>query len=207
VTAYAFSFVFPYLVVLAAILLVASKLRFEVRDWRRKIAVLVAAGVIALLPPGWVPLARWVIGLNANFSVPLTALLLDWVWGRMTGTRLLGDRDRLAAGVFGLAAGVLLYPMALGIGGFDPYSLGWGFSPLFVLVFAVTAGLLYFGSRFGVVLVAAILAYDLGLLESPNLWDYVVDPFYVVTAGVLLYRSARARRREARATADAGAGG
>jgi hypothetical protein len=206
VTAYAFSFVFPYLLVLAAILLAAPKLRFELRDRRRKIAALVAAGVIVLVPPGWVPLARWVVGLNANFSVPLTALLLDWVWGRMTGTRLLGDRDRLAAGVFGLVSGVLLYPMALGIGGFDPYSLGWGFSWLFVLVFAVTAGLLYFESRFGIVLVAAILAYDIGLLESPNLWDYLVDPFYVVTAGVLLYRSARARRRSPGPEAEAAFG-
>ena len=55
-------------------------------------------------------------------------------------------------------------------------------------------------------LVAAILAYDLGLLESPNLWDHFVDPFYTLAAaGTLAYRFVRARSRRADAGPAAGA--
>ena len=76
--------------------------------------------------------------------------------------------------------------MALGLGRFDPYELGWSFSWLFVLVMITTGVLIFIKNRFGVVLVACIFAYDLRLLESPNLWDYLVDPFLVLISGIVL---------------------
>ncbi|GAF94111.1 unnamed protein product, partial [marine sediment metagenome] len=180
--AYAFSFVFPYLLVLAVALAAAARLGVDLRSARRRIALSAASLVIVLVPPWWIPVARWIVGVNANFSIPLTAILFAHVWRKLTGAELLDERERLTAWVFGLAAGVALYPMALGLGRFDPYGLGWELSWAFVIFLAATVAFLYRRNRFGIVLVAAILAYDLGLLESPNLWDYFVDPFYALAA-------------------------
>jgi hypothetical protein len=50
----------------------------------------------------------------------------------------------------------------------------------------ITVILLFTKNRFGIVLVTCILGYDLQLLESPNLWDYLVDPFFALISGVVL---------------------
>jgi hypothetical protein len=89
-----------------------------------------------------------------------------------------------------------LYPMAMGLSRFDPYVLGWDFSLFFVLLLTATLLLLLWGDRFGIVLTAVILAYNLKVLESPNLWDYAVDPFYViVSVAGLVYSTVRRRMR------------
>lgn len=179
---YAFSFVFPFLLAYALLQLAVRPLRGKTGPRARQAIAAFAAAVVCLVPVGGVPLARVIVGVNANFSVLLTALLLARVWKEAGGRRLLDERALSAARWFALAAGVALYPMALGLGPYDPYALGWEFSPLFAAVLAVTVALLVKRNRFGAVLVACILAYDLGLLESPNLWDYLVDPFAAVWA-------------------------
>ncbi len=193
---YTLSFVFPYLLVLALVLAAAARLGVDRRGGRQRLALCAVSLLILLIPLRWIPLGRWIVGVNANFSIPLTALLLSRVWEQLTGARLLDSREALAAWVFGLASGLALYPMALGLGGFDPYDLGREFSWLFVLLVALTIALLRARNRFGIVLVVAILVYDLGLLESPNLWDYLIDPFYMIAAvGVVAHRLVRAMIR------------
>ncbi|HLP44957.1 MAG TPA: hypothetical protein VK469_03375, partial [Candidatus Kapabacteria bacterium] len=91
------------------------------------------------------------------------------------------DRKTLSGiWLFGIVMGVLLYPMALGLGPYDPYSLGWGFSLLFVVMMVLTICLLVKRNPLGIVLMLCILAYQLRVLESPNFWDYLIDPFFVI---------------------------
>lgn len=144
-------------------------------------AVLSAAAIF--IPVKGIPLAGWVIGINANFSIPLTALLFSKIWQNATGAALFDRRALLATWIFGLAAGLALYPQVLGLGparALDPYALGYGSTGFSLILLAITVTLLLTKNRFGVVLIAAMLAYDLRLLESPNLWDYIVDPFFAV---------------------------
>jgi MFS family permease len=179
VISFAFSFLFPWLVVLLVIQWVARKVKKPPHGWRLTSILALISGIIALLPVGGLPLARWLIGINANFSFPLVATALNKAWENASGRRLLGSNASMASWIFGLTAGLALYPMALGLGGFDPYVLGWGFSWLFAFLAMVTIALLLMKNRFAVVLIACILGYDLNLLESANLWDYLVDPFFV----------------------------
>jgi hypothetical protein len=105
---------------------------------------------------------------------------------RLFGINLLQRKDRQAAWLFGALAGLLLYPLALGWGPFDPYSLGWRFGPLFVSVAILASVLILRRNRFGVVLVLAIAAWHLRAVESGNYWDCLIDPFYfLVSAGAL----------------------
>lgn len=183
-TPWIFSFVFPFLLATVLVQEVVSLSGTTTRGWVPTLVIgLIAAGV-AVLPVGGLPLARWLISFNANFSIPLTAILLFRVIKTFFGIRVLDDRAILTCGIFSLISGAVLYPMALGLTRWDPYISGWGFSWLFVLVFFLTVVLLAFKNRFAIVLMAAILAYDLRLLESTNLWDYLVDPLLVAASCV-----------------------
>ncbi len=88
----------------------------------------------------------------------------------------------------------MLYAAALGWAPFDAYAWGWGNALHFALL-VLTLLLLWRRIRFGVVLLAAALAYPLRFADSLNLWDYVVDPLFVVSsAAALLARPLRRPR-------------
>jgi len=180
VTSFVFSFFFPWLVALLLIQSGAGRMKKAPHGWRLTSIMALIAGIIVLLPVKGLPLARWLVGINANFSFPLLAAAFHKAWENAAGSRLFDHHASLASWLFGLAAGMVLYPMALRLGDLDPYVLGWGFSWLFVLLALATVGLLLIRNRFAVVLIACILGYDLNLLESHNLWDYLVDPFFVL---------------------------
>ena len=177
---YVFSFLFPFLLIVLLLQKLLCWVGKSVGGWWKTLILIVIAAAIIIIPPGGIPLARWLVTLNANFSIPFTAILFAKVWEKAWGKILFDKRTLLSFWAFGAAVGVVLYPMALGLGPFDPYTLGWGFSPLFIFLMALTVFLLYKKNRLGIVLMLCILSYNLQLLESPNLWDYLVDPFYVI---------------------------
>jgi len=180
--AYAFSFVSPFLAVMA---LLQWLWGLAGRKTTGLLPALVLAALGALLvcvPIRGLSAARWLVSLNANFSIPLTAALFSVVWGRISGRPPLDARAFWACWLFGSIAALVLYPMALGLSEFDPYVWGWDFSALFVMLMIATILLLLLRNRFGLVLIAVILAYNLKVLESPNLWDYAVDPFYALAS-------------------------
>ncbi len=78
------------------------------------------------------------------------------------------------------AGGIFLYPLALGLTSFDPYSLGYYSKVFVVLLFCVAVAAWYFG--FYLVLLCVMLGVSgflLGLCESRNMWDYLLDPLIV----------------------------
>ena len=142
----------------------------------------IAAAAVVLVPVEGIPLGRWLHGLSFTASIPLLALLLDRVMGPLVGRSLFDARAERTAIWFGILAGLLLYPCALGLGPFDPYALGWRTPGVAHAVAAVGGLLALFDNRFGIALVAAGGLWQIGLLESANAWDHVVDPVYFVTA-------------------------
>ncbi len=181
---YTFSFLFPLLSVTWG---AQWLLEHFVKRWSpgaRAFCALVTALICVAIPLEGLPLARWLISVNANFSIPLTALVFDRIWERSLGHPLMDEKARKAAWLFGLGAGILLYPMALGLGRFDPYGLGFGSGRLLVPLLLITLLLLHGRNGFGAVMVASVLAYNLRLLESSNLWDYLLDPLLVVSAAI-----------------------
>lgn len=176
---YVFSFVFPIFLVAWGVQILLERL---VNRWTGMTATLVAlATALACMsiPLQGISAARWLISFNANFSIPFTALVLNRIWERAFGNPFMDSRSRSTTWSFGLGGGIFLYPMALGLGGFDPYGLGFGSTWLLVPLLLFTLWLLHRQNRFGAILVACILAYNLRLLESSNLWDYLLDPLFV----------------------------
>jgi len=150
-----------------------------------------AAGCLALVPIAGLPLGRWLHGLGQTFSIPFLAVLLDLVvapfLGRARGVESWLDLPaRRAAVWWAAAAAVVLYPAALGVGRFDPYALGWSYPGVGAAAALGGALLALAGNRFGTVLFAAGVAWHVGLLESDNAWDYLVDPVYAAAGLVNL---------------------
>lgn len=140
--------------------------------------ILAAAAAAVFIPVEGMPLGRWLHGIDGGLSIPFLAALFDRAVETWRARPLLDRPARAAAGWFGLACGLALYPAALGLGGIDPYVLGWT-SPLVMLgAAAVAAVLIARGNRFGYVLLVAGLLWQLDVLESENAWDYLVDPIY-----------------------------
>ena len=131
------------------------------------------------------PLAGYVRGISGDLSVSLVLLaLLDgarcWLPDSTRWLRGFAQEFKVLAGVVAAAA-VVLYPLALGIGNWDPYRLGWpgNAAPLLIaLLLLCCVCLLRFGLWLLPALVAlAALGWSAGLLESTNLWDYLLDPW------------------------------
>ncbi len=191
----AFSAIGPWLAVLLGIQLLIG--------WRRPtfrgVPLLLVAGVLALgllvIPIDGIAVARWVAAVSASFSVPLVGLLAVAACERAFTRQLLEQRERDVAWTYAAIAGLLLYPFALGVSSIDPYQWGWYRSPLFVIVGVLTGWLLWTRNRFGILLLAAVVAYHLRLGESSNYWDYLIDPVYWFASLVALARRVVAVRR------------
>ncbi len=172
----------PWLAIVWCLIWIAMSLRVRLRGWAL-LAVTCAMGILILLVPvQGLAVARWIAGFNANFSVPLTGLLALSIFERAFERSLLSEHEWMTAWGFGAIGGLALYPMALGLGSFDPYGWGWPFSPLFIVVGVVTAWLLWRSNRFGILMLAAAAAFQLRVLESTNYWDYLLDPIYSLVA-------------------------
>ncbi|MFO7986409.1 MAG: hypothetical protein R6U38_11110 [Desulfatiglandaceae bacterium] len=185
-TPYLFSFVFPFLLMMVCLQGIAALPGFKSKGPTPTFVLASVSALAVAIPVFGLPLGRWIISLNANFSILLLALVFNRIAGTAFHMRPLDPKALNACALFSLISGVILYPMALGLGPYDPYGAGWGFSWLFAGVLACTILLVIMKNRFGVVLFLAILAYDLGLLESSNFWDYLIDPFVVIWAAIRL---------------------
>lgn len=148
---------------------------------------LLAFGLIALafLPLiGGISLVYYLRGLFGDLSIPTVALLLAGIYGPLPAWQPARKRLLFLAGITGLC----FYPMALGATSFDPYH--WGYQPAWLIIGLALIVLFSWRTHPGVVWVlgCAVMAFNIGLMESGNLWDYLIDPALAVFAlgGILL---------------------
>ncbi len=157
------------------------------RTTRVRTLVLGAAALgLTVLPLGEFTLWRWLMSAHANPSVLLVGFLAAFVGRRLTGRAWLSDRERLTAYVIGFAVGSTLYVSATGYFGPDLYAKAWESHGVVIVTGLLAAALLIAGNRIGILLVAALAAHVLDLLESDNAWDYLIDPaFWLISVGGL----------------------
>ena len=156
------------------------------------VAALVAALAVTSLRAEGIPLGGFIRGIGGDLSITAMAMLAAALSTALTGRPALDGPARTALLASAAATGAVLYPMTLGLSRLDPYELGYRPRALLAAVAALVA--LWWWRRRGaaVVLAAAVGAFNLRLLESVNLWDYLLDPALVAVAwAVLALRGAR----------------
>lgn len=176
-----------------------------VRLQRLYFALLICAIVVAvLIPIGGLPPATYVRGVTGDLSVTSLVLLLmsilhplcGWTPGGKFNTpspgmlESSGEKGRYAVLLLIAIAACVLYPMALGIGFFDPYQLGYG-NPLLLggLLLLALAACFKRLPAIALAISLAVFAWGMGWYESTNLWDYLLDPLVSIYAiiGVMRY--------------------
>jgi hypothetical protein len=176
----------PWLLLTVCLHRLVSRTGMTLQAWRRLWLAGLVAMLVLLIPIEGIAIARWIAGVSANFSIPSVCLLAVVVWQRTSARQIFSVADWGAAWTFGAVGGLVLYPLALGVGSLDPYTWGWRISPLFVANGAITGWLIWKQNRFGIVLLLAALAFHLQLEESSNYWDYLLDPIYSLVSLVAL---------------------
>ncbi|WP_287963072.1 hypothetical protein [Alcanivorax sp.] len=156
------------------------QLRLSVKG--RNVAYLAFFGV-SLLPWKGVDLAGRLLAVSGFLSVSTLLLLGSHAWS-MSGEGARPGRAQTDTLLWlGSITGLLLYVMVLGRFEPDPYSLGYFRD--FALLTALVAGLAWFFGKWmtAVAFMAALVFWQARLLPSPNLWDYLTDP-WLVAAGI-----------------------
>lgn len=135
--------------------------------------------------PVQLPVLAYVRGVSSDLSITLVALACLALWRGIFKGPPVRDREKALLFFTTTAGGVLLYPLALGLGNWDAYRLGWGAPGLWLvlLVIAVVARLKKFW-LLPLLLALALLAWTAGVFESTNLWDYLLDPWLFLMAFV-----------------------
>jgi hypothetical protein len=174
---------------LGCMLLVAAFVAWLAGRSPYRMILSLGSAALLLVPVGDLLLVEYVRGVIGDLSIVTQMLLAAFVAGRTADRRQLGAI--MAAAV---TAAVFLYPAALGVIQFDPYALGYA-SPYFLAALAgVTVAAWYLGFEWlAACLLAAVAAKVAGVLESHNLWDYLVDPVLALYALYWLCRQALRR--------------
>jgi hypothetical protein len=168
----------------------------------RRAFVLAGVAVVALTPFGGLSPAGYLRGLTGDLSITTLALLLRVLCGHVFRSAPVEEKDQVVLQVLVAVAGLVLYPLALGIGTFDPYRLGYASPWLMGTLLLVVLTTWLRGLHLATWCIAlAALAYSVGWYESNNLWDYLLDPL-VATYGLsaLVRRAARRRSPRTRPT-------
>ena len=166
------------LVGLFGIALLFGRVAFALGSGRRAFAFAGAAGVLVLVPVGALSVAGYVRGVTGDLSVTTLVVLAVGFAGGVE------PRERRTMSILVVLGALWLYPMALGLGSYDPYRLGFAPSAVLLVTLALVAAAAWLRQLHVLVMciALAVASHALELLESANLWDYLIDPWLVLAS-------------------------
>ncbi len=135
------------------------------------------ATTILLVPVSGQPVFYFLRGYMGDLSISSTLFFMAFILHKGWGRAVYQAGEKKYFILLVLSGGLFLYPFALGIGQFDPYRLGYMPQLLLSVLFCAAVYFWYKQYYFLVfVLTTVSLSYTLRILESNNLWDYLLDP-------------------------------
>lgn len=148
----------------------------------RAVVLMGGAGFVLLPMDNGVSAAMALRALWGDPSVTTMQLLALSLAGRPVA---IGRAPAAALAIFGVA----FYVLALGLGDFDPYGIGYAAVPLVIVLAGAAFSAWWRGQPLYLWLLAVdIAAFGFGVLESNNVWDYLFDPLLIAAAVVVAIR-------------------
>jgi len=169
--------------------------------------------VLAVVVIGmWIPIedginsAEYLRALSGDLSITSLFLLGIAFFTQLTNRTTFRPSTATLVIALGLVAGLIIYPLELGLSQSTPYEWGYGSNLLYAILLLVALAAWYVGEMLTVYcILLACVGYLLGVLESRNLWDYLFDtelvffaPIWLVARAVI-YRMSRAKKTETNA--------
>lgn len=189
--------------IIAGIVLGLLSLRdsFSSRSTRwHRVMIATACIAIAAIPIQGLGVFEYIRGLAGDLSIPTTLLLGAYVAERIANKPLCDTRNRSVILFASWTGGLAIYPSSLGFLPADIYH--FGYRPVILLFLLLGLAILSWISslRFtAFIIIFAVIAFDVQLMESTNLCDYLIDPFIVMAAFFwIIYRIIRRFRFPAR---------
>jgi hypothetical protein len=176
---------------LGCLLLVAAFAAWCAGRSRFRMAIALGSAAVLFVPVGELLAVEYLRAAIGDLSIVTQVLLAAFVLGHTPDRRQLAPIMAVA-----LAGAVFLYPAALGVTVFDSYALGYASVPFIAVLAGLTLAAWYLRFEWlAACLLVAAAAKVAGVLESRNLWDYLVDPLLVLYAAFWLCRRALQMRR------------
>ena len=147
--------------------------------------VMLAVFSMFWLPVGaaQLPALAFVRGISSDLSTTLVALACLSLGRSLFGWPVMAQREGLVLSIALAVAAAVLYPTALGWGNWDAYRPGWGSFDMLGILLMVSLACWTGGLRLLPALIGlALLTWVAGLMESGNLWDYLMDPWLAIWA-------------------------
>ena len=167
-----------------------ARLGLPSQTWRAKLGYGLASLVVLFVPWTALPLRTLVFSVCPNPSLPFVGMVLAALWHLLIGRAVLRRADWQLILGWGAVAGTGLYLQPLLLPAVDVYFRGWHHEVAVWSIAGAAVAALLAGNRGGILLLAALIGYELQALESRNAWDYVLDPFYwLVSVSVLASRA------------------
>jgi hypothetical protein len=157
----------------------AKALRFDLPPGGVASGLLII-GALSMLEFQDSDLAGWLLAWSGTLSVGTLMILALGILPGMEIPVPISRLERAIAHLFWLGLGIVLFPTALGWGSYDFYVLGYGQELGWV---ALLLSLLFWAVKqrlLAIYLVLSVLTWRLQLGESPNLWDYLLDPWIMI---------------------------
>jgi hypothetical protein len=140
-----------------------------------------AVFVLMLVPFSGMPLAAYMRGETGDLSITTQVLLWCALVRHWCGATK--GNGHFALLILIALAALGLYPMALGVGAYDPYRMGYGnLQFVSALLLLALAAWFWKSALIALCIAFATLAWAVGWYESNNLWDYLLDPFVSIYA-------------------------
>lgn len=153
------------------------------RPWKK--AITLACFLLLWFPVGGahLPVLAYIRGVSSDLSITLVVLACLGLRQRLSGRGVQHSLERTAVLAVVATAALFLYPLALGWGDWDAYRPGWGSPGMWAILLLISLLAWARGLRMLPTLVGlALLAWTAGVLESTNLWDYLLDPWLAIFA-------------------------
>jgi len=129
------------------------------------------------------PVAGYIRGIFGDLSITTLILLFTASMSALLDMNFYKPRSFFLSMLLVLTVGLFLYPFSLGFTYFDPYALGYSSKTFLAFFFAAALAAWYFNLYFLVIIIVLdVSAYLIGINESRNIWDYLVDPLLTLFA-------------------------
>lgn len=164
---------------------IPAKLYRDKKSITTLIAIASIAAVVINVPFFGHSTVEFLRGVYSDPSITSVVFLLILMLQRAAGLQLFKTNELFIASTVILGVAAVFYPMSLGVSATDLYAIGYHekwFKGL-VLGISLLCAVNYFYVT-ALTLALGVLAFELRLLESTNLWDYVIDP--IITLVILI---------------------
>jgi hypothetical protein len=163
-----------------AIMAAARSRRYAVRG---RMMLFLVTSAVAFWPVNGLSVAGYLRGVTGDVSVTTLTLLVAASISRLCDVEVYDPRSFFVLMLVVIGGGLFVYPSALGVTYLDAYALGYGSKTFVAMLFLVSLAAWHYELYLVVLCVClGVLAYLMGMYESRNLWDYVIDPLITVYA-------------------------